>query len=318
MNTQTILVVGGTGMLGEQVARQLLRDRFEVRLLARDVERARTVLGPNFDYFAGDVDTPDAIERALEGCAGVHVSLRGGSDPDELDRVEHRGTARVAELAAEQGVSQLTYLSGMLVDEHAEIPGDRAKFRAELAIHQSGIPYTIFKPTYFMETLPRHIQGRLGIVLGRQPHPLHLVAASDFARMVSRSFRTPEAANQHFFVQGPEAITIPDALRLYCSLVEPGKRVVSMPLGFMSLVDALFMRGELRSAFQLMRVMQRVGERGDSSEANEVLGAPTTTLRRWCEKQQARSLSSTAYPTELVGRKEEQQTITGATDFPGQ
>jgi hypothetical protein len=26
--------------------------------------------------------------------------------------------------------------------------------------------------------------------------------------------------------------------------------------------------------------MQRVGERGDPSEANEVLGAPTTTLRR--------------------------------------
>ena len=41
MNTQTILVVGGTGMLGQQVARQLLWDRFEVRLLARDIERAR-------------------------------------------------------------------------------------------------------------------------------------------------------------------------------------------------------------------------------------------------------------------------------------
>lgn len=82
--------------------------------------------------------------------------------------------------------------------------------------------------------------------------------------------------------------------------------------------DRFEVRLLVRSTLQLMRVMQRVGERGDPSEANEVLGAPTTTLRRWCEKQQARSLSSTAYPTELVGRKEEQQTITGATDFPGQ
>jgi uncharacterized protein YbjT (DUF2867 family) len=288
VNTQTILVVGGTGRLGEQVARQLLRDGFEVRLLARDVERARTLLGRDFDYFAGDVEDRDAIGRALEGCAGVHISLRGASDPDELDRVEHRGTARIAELAARQGVSRLTYLSGMLVAEAAEIPADRAKFRAELAIHQSGVPYTIFKPTYFMETLPRHVQGRLAIVLGRQPHPLHMIAASDFARMVSRSFRTPEAANRHFFVQGPEAITIPDALRLYCWLVEPGKRVVSMPLRFMSVVDGLFMRRQLRSAIQLMRVMQRIGERGDSSEANEVLGAPATTLRQWCERQRTR------------------------------
>jgi uncharacterized protein YbjT (DUF2867 family) len=286
---QTILVVGGTGMLGEQVAWQLLCEGFAVRLLARNVERARTLLGPNFEYFTGDVDDPDAIERALEGCTGVHISLRGGSDPEELNRVEHRGTARVAELAVRQGVSRLTYLSGMLVAEDAQIPGDRAKYRAEQAIRQSGVSYTIFKPTYFMETLPRHIQGNLAIVLGRQPHPLHMVAAGDFAWMVSRSFREPEAVNRTFFVHGPEAITIPDALRLYCSLVEPGKRVVSMPLGLMSVVDALFMHGQLRSTLQLMRVMQRVGERGDPSVANEVLGAPTTTLRQWSEKRQARS-----------------------------
>jgi uncharacterized protein YbjT (DUF2867 family) len=224
------------------------------------------------------------------------VSLRGGSDPDELHRVEHRGTARVAELAARQGVSRLTYLSGMLVGEDAEIPGDRAKYRAEQAIRQSGVPYTVFKPTYFMETLPRHIQGNLAIVLGRQPHPLHMVAAGDFARMVSRSFQTPEAANRIFFVHGPEAITIPDALRLYCSLVEPGKRVVSMPLWFMSMVDALFIRGQIRSTLQLMREMQRVGERGDPSEANELLGAPTTTLPQWCERQQARSSERHSVP----------------------
>jgi nucleoside-diphosphate-sugar epimerase len=48
MSTEnTILVGGGTGTLGEQVARQLLRDGFEVRVLARDVERARTLLGPD-------------------------------------------------------------------------------------------------------------------------------------------------------------------------------------------------------------------------------------------------------------------------------
>ena len=154
-----------------------------------------------------------------------------------------------------QGVSRLAYLSGMLVAEGAQIPGDRAKYRAEQAIHQSGVPYTIFKPTYFMETLPRHVQGNIAIILGRQPHPLHMAAASDFVRMVSRSFRSPEAANWRLFVHGPEAITIPDALRLYCSLGEPGRRVVSVPLGFVSVVDALFMRGQLRGTPQLMRVM---------------------------------------------------------------
>jgi hypothetical protein len=123
---------------------------------------------------------------------------------------------------------------------------------------------------------------------------LHIVAAYDFARMVSRSFKTPEAANRHFFVHGPEAITIPDALRLYCSVVEPGKRVVSMPLWFMSIIDTLFMRRQLRSAIQLMRVMQRVGEQGDSSEADWVVGAPTT-LRQWYESSSVSIVGSPAF-----------------------
>jgi uncharacterized protein YbjT (DUF2867 family) len=286
-SSEPILVVGGTGELGKPVARQLLADGYSVRLLVRDVPRARALLGPEFEYFAGDVNDPAAVEHALEDCSGVHVSLRGDSDPKKLDRVEYRGTARIAELAAQQSVSRLTYLSGMLVAEGAETPGDRAKFRAEQAIRQSGVSYTIFKPTYFMETLPRHIRGKLAIVLGRQTHPLHMVAARDFAQMVSRSFQTPEAANRHFFIHGPEAITIPDALRLYCSLVEPGKRVVSMPLWFMSIVDKLFMGRQLRGTLQLMRVMQRVGERGDSSETDKALGAPTTTLHQWCEQRLA-------------------------------
>jgi uncharacterized protein YbjT (DUF2867 family) len=171
MSTEdTILVGGGTGMPGEQVARQLHRDGFEVRVLARDVERARTLLGPDFEYLAGDVDDRDAVESALEGCAGVHVSLRGASDPDELDRVEHWGTARVAELAAQQGVSRLTYLSGMLVAEDVKIPGDRTKYRAEQAIHQSGVPYTIFKPTYLYGDATETHPGQPGHRLG-QPTP---------------------------------------------------------------------------------------------------------------------------------------------------
>jgi uncharacterized protein YbjT (DUF2867 family) len=149
----------------------LLADGCNVRLLVRNAERARTWLGPDFQYSAGNVDDPDAVKRVLEGCVGVHVSLRGGSDPQELDMVEHRGTARVAELATRQGVFHLTYLSGMLVAEDTQVPGDRAKYSMEQAIRQSGVPYTISKPTYLMETLLRHIQGNLAVGMGRQPHP---------------------------------------------------------------------------------------------------------------------------------------------------
>jgi NADH dehydrogenase len=137
------------------------------------------------------------------------------------------------------------------------------------------------------------------MVLGKQPHPLHLVAASDFGRMVSQAFQVPEAANKIFSIQGPEALTLVDALRLYCSMLEPEKQVMTIPLWVMSILDTLFLGKQMRRTVQMMQVLQRSGEFGDPSEANRLLGAPTTTLRAWCEQQRAlrsRESHSSAVP----------------------
>lgn len=287
MSTDMILVIGGTGLIGEPVARQLLQDGFHVRVLVRDIKRAQTQLGSEFEYREGDIDAVDALTDALAGCTGVHISLRAEKDDPDL---EYRAAARIADLAAQQKVFRITYVSGGLVyPEYLQgLPDQQVKFRAEQALRQSDVPYTIFKPTFFMETMPRHIQGKRAVVLGRQPHPLAMISAADFAQMVSRAFRTPEAANREFCIRGPEAMTISDALHVYCELVEPDKHVTSVPLWFMSIVDSLFMQQRLHSTIQLMRLMQRVGVPGDATATGQVLGIPTMTVRQWCEQQRAR------------------------------
>jgi len=126
-------------------------------------------------------------------------------------------------------------------------------------------------------------------VLGKQPHPLHLVAASDFGRMVSRAFQVPEASNKTFYVQGPEALTLEEALHLYCSLLAPSAKVTTIPLWLMTVMDTLFLGKQMRRTLHMMQVLRHNGELGDASEANRILGAPITTLRDWCERQRLHS-----------------------------
>jgi NADH dehydrogenase len=287
MSMQTILVIGATGTVGEPVARQLLADGYHVRLLVRNVERAQTQLGSDFEYIAGSAEESEAVQQALAGCSGVHISLQAGSNPEDIERVEYRGAMRIVELAAKQPGMHLSYVSGMFVGGQVGhgVLADQAKGRVEQAIQDSGLSFTIFRPTYFMDNLPKHLQGKRAMVLGKQPHPLHLVAASDFGRMVSRAFQEPEAANKIFSIQGPEALTLMEALRLYCSILEPGTQVMTIPLWAMSVLDTLFLGKQMHRTVQMMRVLQRYGEFGDPSEANHLLGAPTTTLRAWCEQQ---------------------------------
>src|SRR5260370_27812316 len=89
-----ILVIGATGLIGAPVARRLLADGHQVRLLVRDTGRASQRLGNGFEYLEGSVTDTEAVDRAVASMNGVHVSL-GVEDPAQLEALEHPGTATV-------------------------------------------------------------------------------------------------------------------------------------------------------------------------------------------------------------------------------
>lgn len=283
---KTILVVGATGMLGEPVAHQLKKDGYTIRVLARNLLNAKAKLGNSFEYFHGDVENPYTLEKALDGCFGVHINLRGGPTAEDFERIEHLGTANIAKVSAKMGVQHLTYLSGAAVfEEHSWFPSIKAKLGAEAAIRESGVPFSIFCATHFMESLPLYIRGKRASVIGKQPHRLHWLAADDYAKMISKAFQLPEAANKRFFVYGPEALTISEALEKYCSIVHPDVKVSSVPILLMSLIGRASFNTELQFIAELMRFFDKVGEGGSPVETNKLLGSPATTLNYWCEKQ---------------------------------
>jgi uncharacterized protein YbjT (DUF2867 family) len=278
---QRILIVGGTGLLGQPVARRLLADGYQVRVLSRSPDRARALLGESVEVVRGDVDDPPSMEAALCGCAGVHVSL-----PEFDPELEIRGAANVAQAAARAGVRRLTYVSGMTVlQENAWFPMVRGKLLAEEAIRQSGVPYSIFRPGFVMETLDKSFRGPFALVVGRNPQPFHMVAAADFARMVSAAYARPEAANKAFFIHGPQAYTWHQALKRYSALARPGYRIVNLPFWLAEVIARVGRRAELRAALPFLRYIAQVGERGNPTEANALLGAPTITLEEWCRQR---------------------------------
>jgi hypothetical protein len=107
------------------------------------------------------------------------------------------------------------------------------------------------------------------------------------ARYRGRALATPESAGKRLDVHGPQAHTIADALRIYCQQLTPGTRVVTRPLWFMTVLDRTVLRGQLRGTLDLMRALQHSGERGDPSQANQLLGPPTTTLLQWCQQRRS-------------------------------
>ncbi len=280
-----VLVIGATGMLGRPVAEHLRDEGVEVRVLARSPEKARSMLGDGFDYRRGDVTEPATLPAALEGCAGVHVSLRGTTRAGAI-AIEAEGTKAVAEAALQAKVQRLTYVSGAGVDEaDPAYFSVRIKQAAEAAIRASGVPYTILRPTHFMESLDLFMRGGAAVIPGRQPHRWHYIAARDFAAQVLAAYRNEAAAGRAFTLLGPEPMTIREALERYVEALHPGGKVREMPLPALRLIARVTRNDELAMLAGLFASFQRHPEAGDKAEADAVLGPARTDLATWLEER---------------------------------
>jgi uncharacterized protein YbjT (DUF2867 family) len=282
---QRVLVIGGTGMLGKPVAQQLKADGFNVRLLARNPEKAHKLLGAGYDIVKGDVDDPASLRSALTGVDGVHISLKGGPGDADFERMDHLATRDIAQAAKETGVGRVTILSAYAVSaEKADTPESRSKLKGETALKSSGVSYTIFRASWFMETLPMFVQGKSMSLIGKQIHPLHWIAAVDYARMVSKSYQTVETLNKELYIFGPEAFTMGQAMKIYTEFAAPDVKISPISIRMLSILGSLSFNTEWKSMATLMRHYERHGEDGSPDEANRLLGAPQSTLRAWCEK----------------------------------
>lgn len=270
-----ILVLGGTGLLGKPVVSRLVAEGTGVRVLARRMSEAVAVLDPRVEIQQGDATDPSALAMALNGCDGVHISISG---PDEAAVVE-----AVVAAAPTSGVRRITYLSGATVHpDNGWFPMVAQKLRSESVLTESTVPATVLCPTWPMEQLPRFVIDGRATVIGDQATPLHWFAADDLARMITKAFRTEDAAERRLFVHGPEGLTMHEALTRFCAAARPDVgEVTTIPLAAARAAAEAGDNEVLRFMTEMMAYFDQAGEGGDPTEANQLLGGPATTLDEW-------------------------------------
>lgn len=120
-----VLVTGGTGFVGANVVRELLREGATVRVLARPGGDRRALAGLPVEIVEGDLCAPASLPRAVAGVqAAFHVAADyrlWAPDPGAVHRANVEGTRAILQAAADAGVARVVYTStvGAL-----GIPGD--------------------------------------------------------------------------------------------------------------------------------------------------------------------------------------------------
>ncbi len=254
------LVTGATGFIGSHVARELIRQGFDVAVLVRSQSDRRNLQGLKVRLFLGDLTDKDSLARALKGCQALfHVAASYSfwtRDPRKMYAANVGGTVNIMEAAQAAGVQKVVYTSsestlaipkGQKLGREGALnrPQDvyshykRSKVLAERAVRDlcaQGWPIVVVNPTAPIG--PRDIKptptGKivLDFLNGAMPAyvntGLNVVDVEDVARGHVLAFQKGQTG-QHY-VLGNENMSLAQILQLTARLARKRPPRVRIPL----------------------------------------------------------------------------------------
>jgi len=255
MGQKTVAVAGGSGFIGRAIIRRLAAAQgWSIRGLSRFPERARKRLSlPGVEFVKAEVTDPSSLAPALKDASALVNAVQFEGYPIEdpargltFERVDYRGTLALLDAAKAARTERFIYISGVSADEASSHPGFRAKGMAERAIRESGLDYTIFRPSLVYgpeDKVINNIAKALRFVPvfavpGTGKQKLQPVLVDDLAACVELALGG-KGRKETYDVGGPDAMTFDELVRIVMQVTGRQRPIVHVPEGLMRLAGAV-------------------------------------------------------------------------------
>jgi NADH dehydrogenase len=231
----TVTITGAFSYTGKYVARRLLDRGYSVRTLTGHPGRVNP-FGQAVEAFPYDFDRPDQLRKTLLGTSTL-INTYWVRFPREESTFEVavRNTRKLIDAAKDAGVERIVHVS--IANPSAESPLGYYRGKAELeqAVLDSGLSYTIVRPTvifgdedilinniaWFLRRFP------LFGIPGDGRYRIRPIFVEDMARIMAKA--VDETGNAVMDAVGPETYTFEEFVRLIASSIGRSVRFVHVP-----------------------------------------------------------------------------------------
>lgn len=220
-----VFVAGATGHLGTEICRRLVSRGETVRGLVRtssDPDRVENLREIGVEPVTGDLKEPGTLAPHLDRVQTVistATATRSRADGDGVESVDEGGQMNLIRAAADAGVERFVLVS-FTGNIQTDDPLTRAKRSSERLLKESGMTYTILRPSFFMEVWLSpalgfdYPNGRVQI-FGDGEQKVSYISFKDVAEFAVQSLKTPEASNAVVELGGPEPMSPNEIVRIF-------------------------------------------------------------------------------------------------------
>lgn len=228
--TQTILLAGATGHLGQALGQALSDAGYRVRaLVRREAQRAIVALWATETVVAQAMDRAQ-IDGAMRDCSAV-VSALGitlQNDGASYDAVDYGANRNLLDAALTEGVWHFAYVASLGGERMCHLPMTAAKEKFVDALNAAPIRATVLRPNAlfhdFEALLAQAMTGRIALVGGGSAR-LNPISEGDAARRIVAALSEPE---RDVPFGGPEEWT-------WCEIARSCFRILNKPENIVTL-----------------------------------------------------------------------------------
>ena len=251
-----VLVAGATGFLGASFVRELVARELRVVALGRDTSRLRRRFGDlSVEARSGDVTRPESLRDAFQGVETVVQCVQFSGFPVEdhsrgltFMEVDAQGTRNLVDAARAAGAQRLVYLSGVGADPSSDRTWYRAKALAEQCVRDSGLGYTIIRPSWVYGPEDRSLNLFIRALrlnplffpqIGDGSQRLNPLYVQDLAAVVATVVESGSPDGGTFELGGPVTYSLDEIIRVAMDVSSRPRPIVHLPVALVRIAATL-------------------------------------------------------------------------------
>jgi NADH dehydrogenase len=236
--SKRICIIGGSGFVGRAIVHEAIRHGHQVTVACRHPERARDLQVEGVRLAKADITDGRGLDEAVQG-ADVVINLVGllfEKGRYSFEAAHVRGTEHILRACKQAGIRQYLHMSALGAGQTPASAYARTKGDAEGRVRQSGLDWTIFRPSIiygsgdsFFNKFKQMtaIMPVLPVISGNtrfQP-----VWVGDVARAFVASIGNRHATGQTYELGGPDVFTFRELLEILMRVLERKRLLISVP-----------------------------------------------------------------------------------------